>query len=92
MQKLEARVSFTDAGFQLSSLPSNYSVCLRICGPWEHRADQQRRLAQWCPGPESNRHGVSPKGFSYSPQLSLLRAHARIWSLDFTFALSRRAI
>ncbi|CAH9018475.1 hypothetical protein NURINAE_00944 [Candidatus Nitrosacidococcus sp. I8] len=26
----------------------------------------------WCPGPESNRHGVSPEGFSYLLQLSLL--------------------
>jgi len=34
----------------------------------------------------------SPKGFSYSLRLSPLRARARIWSLDFTFTLSRRAI
>ena len=36
------------------------------------------RKSGWCPGPDSNRHGVSPKGFSYSLQLSLLypdRAH-----------------
>jgi hypothetical protein len=31
-------------------------------------------MLRWCPGPESNRHGVSPKGFSYSLQLSLLHA------------------
>ena len=42
-----------------------------------------------CPGPDSNRHGVTPEGFSYPLQLSLLRAprDARIWGLDFTFAL-----
>jgi hypothetical protein len=27
----------------------------------------------WCPGPESNRHGVAPEGFSYSLRLSPLR-------------------
>ena len=27
----------------------------------------------WCPGPDSNRHGVSPKVFSYLLQLSLPR-------------------
>ena len=42
-----------------------------------------------CLGPESNRYGVAPEGFSYPLQLSLLRAQcARIWSLDFTFAIS----
>ena len=29
--------------------------------------------APWCPGPESNRHGVAPEGFSYSLRLSPLR-------------------
>jgi hypothetical protein len=45
-----------------------------------------------CLGPESNRHGVAPEGFSYPLQLSLLRVPpirvTRIWSLDFIFALS----
>ena len=31
-----------------------------------------RGMLTWCPGPESNRHGVAPKGFSYPLQLSLL--------------------
>ncbi len=42
----------------------------------------------WCPGPDSNRHGVAPEGFSYQLQLSLLRARrpslsaplAHLWS------------
>jgi len=48
----------------------------------------------WCPGPDSNRHGVAPEGFSYQLQLSLLRARPsmiiaapRICGLDFTFTL-----
>ncbi len=47
----------------------------------------------WCPGPGSNRHGVSPKGFSYPLQLSLLHGPC-IWGLDFIFALprSKRAV
>lgn len=39
----------------------------------------------WCPGPDSNRHGVAPEGFSYPLQLSLLRTlrgHAfGVWTL-----------
>ena len=39
----------------------------------------------WCPGPDSNRYGVSPEGFSYPLQLSLLHAsHKRafgVWTL-----------
>ena len=43
-----------------------------------------------CLGPDSNRHGVSPKGFSYQLQLSLLHVPNRfpcICGLDFTFAI-----
>lgn len=29
------------------------------------------RIVRWCPGPESNRYGVAPEGFSYPLQLSL---------------------
>ena len=46
----------------------------------------------WCPGPDSNRHGVAPEGFSYPLRLSPLRAAAnngRIWGLDFTFTMPR---
>ena len=31
----------------------------------------------WCPGPDSNRHGVASEGFSYQLQLSLLRTNQR---------------
>jgi hypothetical protein len=37
---------------------------------------EHHRMFKVCLGPESNRHGVSPKGFSYSLQLSLLHAIA----------------
>lgn len=52
------------------------------------------KLRRWyrrevCPGPDSNRHGVTPEGFSYPLQLSLLRACARIWGLDFTFTVPK---
>ncbi len=38
----------------------------------------------WCPGPDSNRYGVSPEGFSYPLQFSLLHAAKRafgVWTL-----------
>ena len=44
----------------------------------------------WCPGPDSNRHGVASEGFSYPLQLSLLSGGvlaALIWGLDFLFAV-----
>ncbi len=28
----------------------------------------------WCPGPESNRHGVTPEGFSYPLRFTPLRS------------------
>jgi hypothetical protein len=51
---------------------------------------RRRKIVVWCPGPDSNRHGVASEGFSYSLQLSLLsRASSPrlIWSLDFLFAV-----
>jgi hypothetical protein len=55
---------------------------------WQDDIRRQKTLF-WCPGPDSNRHGVASEGFSYPLQLSLLgRACARpIWSLDFLFAV-----
>ncbi|HTJ18355.1 MAG TPA: hypothetical protein VL494_16340, partial [Steroidobacteraceae bacterium] len=55
---------------------------------------RRRKIVVWCPGPDSNRHGVSSEGFSYPLQLSLLsplRIAPLIWSLDFLFAVRRRA-
>jgi hypothetical protein len=50
----------------------------------------------WCPGPDSNRHGVAPEGFSYHYSFrccaagrSLIAAPPRICGLDFTFTLPR---
>ena len=43
----------------------------------------------WCLGPESNRYGVAPEGFSYSLQFSLPSDGALVWSLDFLFVVSR---
>jgi len=40
--------------------------------------------SMWCPGPESNRHGVSTEGFSYQLQLLLLLKKS-ICGLDFLF-------
>jgi hypothetical protein len=60
---------------------------------WKDDIRRQKTLC-WCPGPDSNRHGVSSEGFSYPLQLSLLsplRIAPLIWSLDFLFAVRRRA-
>ena len=36
---------------------------------------------KWCPGPESNRHGVATEGFSYQLQFSLQRLlKTHLWS------------
>jgi hypothetical protein len=41
----------------------------------------------WCPGPDSNRHGVASEGFSYPLQLSLLSRSARDPFGVWTFSL-----
>ena len=54
------------------------------------RAGGCRRRCQWCPGPESNRHGVSPEGFSYSLQLSLLCPDPStfgVWTLPLPYRI-----
>jgi hypothetical protein len=48
----------------------------------------------WCPGPDSNRHGVAPEGFSYHYSFRCcarvrLRRSSRICGLDFTFTVPR---
>jgi hypothetical protein len=55
---------------------------------WKDDIRRQKTLC-WCPGPDSNRHGVASEGFSYSLQLSLLSRlqWQLIWSLDFLFAV-----
>jgi hypothetical protein len=40
-----------------------------------------------CLGPDSNRHGVTPKGFSYHYSFGCCVPEARICGLDFTFAM-----
>jgi hypothetical protein len=62
--------------------------------PLRSRVSTSLRRHQVCPGPDSNRHGVAPEGFSYPLQLSLLPPRARrkrIWGLDFTFTVPRAA-
>jgi hypothetical protein len=44
-----------------------------------NRRQLRTRAARWCPGPESNRHGLAACGFSYPPRLSPPR-HARLGS------------
>jgi len=50
-------------------------------------------LQSWCLGPDSNRHGVSPKGFSYPYSFRCCMpsqaSPACICGLDFTFAIPR---
>jgi hypothetical protein len=63
-------------------------------GIWRVWTDDIRRQKTlcWCPGPDSNRHGVASEGFSYSLQLSLLSRALfaqLIWSLDFLFTVRR---
>ena len=54
-------------------------------GPHRHISrDHGVTASPECLGPESNRHGVSPEGFSYSLQLSLLHARVHafgVWTL-----------
>jgi len=44
------------------------------------------RNNKWCPGPESNRHGVATEGFSYQLQFSL-PTYQVVCGLDFLFAM-----
>src|SRR6185312_15906429 len=59
--------------------PVKHSV---LATPWYGMRQDGTRWdrREICPGPESNRHGVAPKGFSYPLQLSLLRACAHLGS------------
>ena len=60
---------------------ANISAEDRAGSPGEHdRRSQSSRLCQeeWCPGPDSNRHGVATEGFSYPLQLSLPIKYASI--------------
>ncbi len=34
----------------------------------------------WCLGPDSNRHGVSPKGFSYHYSFRCCTQRVHLWS------------
>ena len=42
---------------------------------------------EWCPGPESNRHGVSTEGFSYQLQFSLRVTKKRfvVWTFSLPY-------
>jgi len=41
------------------------------------------KTSKWCPGPESNRHGVATEGFSYQLQLLLLLKKAFVvWTFS----------
>jgi len=64
--------------------------------PFQNRIDESRLkitgfgepvwLGVWCPGPESNRHGVSTEGFSYQLQFLLLRLKSGAFVV-WTFSL-----
>jgi hypothetical protein len=54
--------------------PQHNHLLAALSSEARERVYPQLRLVPKCPGPESNRHGVSPKGFSYPLQLSLLHA------------------
>ena len=60
-------VSASVRGAALRSLFSYSGSCSKLMV----RAGDRKEI---CPGPDSNRHGVSPEGFSYPLQLSLLHA------------------
>ena len=59
-----------------------------------HRADVDgcRQMQEKCLGPESNRHGVSPKGFSYHCRFRCCMPGPCICGLDFTFATPVRVL
>lgn len=46
-------------------------------------------MSLWCPGPDSNRHGVASEGFSYPLQLSLLGRAWRATHLESGLSLCR---
>ena len=45
-------------------------VCRRKLAPTADVRDRRQTQCRWCPGPESNRHGLAACGFSYPPRLS----------------------
>jgi hypothetical protein len=49
---------------------------LAPCADVRDRRQRRFMRLRWCPGPESNRHGLTACGFSYPPRLSPPR-HAR---------------
>jgi hypothetical protein len=47
---------------------------IALIKPPNAAVERPRQMLRWCPGPDSNRYGVAPEGFSYSLQLSLRAA------------------
>jgi len=50
---------------------------------------RRRKIVVWCPGPDSNRHGVASEGFSYPLQLSLLSRAVHAAHLESGLSLCR---
>ena len=55
-----------------------------------------RGSSGWCLGPESNRYGVAPEGFSYSLQFSLptdgglIRRSFGVWTFSLSCPANQR--
>jgi|GEM_PF-6423522 len=56
-------------------LPIVTGIFLRIIftSSKTHETGSFQAVFKWCPGPESNRHGVTTEGFSFHLRLSPLR-------------------